>query len=143
MLLLLWVGADRLQAQTVSDLILVEPRGFKLCNNDVNGEEITVYNQCTHPGFRNGTFQVDWGDGSAVENWGSGETMVHTYLPFGVFDLTFSWQSSDGSKRLSKVYKVMRLKKPIVALKEGEAGNTCNKVEAEINLSERLVRGIP
>lgn len=134
MLLLLWVVADRLQAQTVNDLILVEPRGFKLCNNDVNGEEITVYNQCTHPGFQNGTFQVNWGDGGAVENWGSGETMVHTYLPFGVFDLTFSWQSSDGSKRLSKVYKVMRLKKPIVALKEGEAGNTCNNVEAEIKL---------
>lgn len=133
-LFLLWAGTGRIQAQTLNDLILAEPRDFKLCNNDVNGEEITVYNQCTHPGFQNGTFRVDWGDGSAVENWGSGETMVHIYVPFGVFDLTFSWQSADGSKNLSKVYKVMRLKKPIVALKEGEAGNTCNNVEAEIKL---------
>lgn len=134
LLLLLWMGASEVLAQTVNDLILAEPRGFKLCNNDVNGEEITVYNQCTHSGFQNGTFQVDWGDGSAVENWGSGETMVHTYLPFGVFDLVFSWRSADGGKSLSKVYQVMRLKKPIVALKEGEAGNTCNNVEAEIKL---------
>lgn len=134
MLLLWWTGAGQIQAQTVNDLILVEPRGFKLCNNDVNGEAITVYNQCTHPGFQNGTFQVDWGDGSPLENWGSGETMVHTYLPFGVFELVFSWRSTDGTKNLSKIYKVMRLKKPIVALKEGEAGNTCNNVEAEIKL---------
>ena len=86
MLLLWWTGAGQIQAQTVNDLILVEPRGFKLCNNDVNGEAITVYNQCTHPGFQDGTFQVDWGDGSPVENWGSGETMVHTYLPFVAVD---------------------------------------------------------
>lgn len=134
MLLLLWLGTGRMQAQTVNDLILVEPGGFKLCNNDVRGEEITIYNQCTHTGFRNGTFQVDWGDGSAIENWGSGETITHIYLPFGMFDLIFSWQSADGTQRLAKTYKVMRLKKPIVALKEGEAGNTCNNVEAEIKL---------
>ena len=134
MLLWLWIGTVQTQAQTVNDLILAEPGGFKLCNNDINGEKITVYNQCTHPGFHNGTFQVDWGDGSAVENWGTEETMEHTYTLFGVIDLVFSWTSADGSKKLSKTYKVMRLKKPIVALKEGEAGNTCNNVEAEIKL---------
>lgn len=133
--LLLWcLGIQHGRTQTVDDLILVEPGNFKLCNNDVMGQTIEIYNQCTHPAFANGKFKVNWGDGSAMENWGTDEKMSHTYMLFGIFDLVFSWQSNDGSKNLSKTYKVMRLKKPIVALKEGDAGNTCNNVEAEIKL---------
>ena len=48
-------------AQTQDDLKLVDPGGFKLCNGDaVNGQKLTVYNQCVHEGFKKGTFKVDW-----------------------------------------------------------------------------------
>ena len=90
-------------AQTQDDLKLVDPGGFKLCNGDaVNGQKLTVYNQCVHEGFKKGTFKVDWGDGSAVEEWGTEETMEHVYREFKVFKLKFSWTSSDGSKDSKK-----------------------------------------
>ena len=50
---------------------------------------MTVYNQCVHEGFKKGTFKVDWGDGSAVEEWGTEETMEHVYREFKVFKLNF------------------------------------------------------
>ena len=84
-------------AQTQDDLKLVDPGGFKLCNGDaVNGQKLTVYNQCVHEGFKKGTFKVDWGDGSAVEEWGTEETMEHVYREFKVFNLKISWTSADG-----------------------------------------------
>lgn len=119
----------------MNDLVLAEPGGFKLCNNLPEGEKITVYNQCVHPGFTGGVFTINWGDGSAVENL-RGTEITHTYIKFGVFDLVFSWSSADGSKKLSRTYKVLRLKKPIVTLKEGDSGNTCNNVETELKLGD-------
>ena len=121
-------------AQTQDDLKLVDPGGFKLCNGDaVNGQKLTVYNQCVHEGFKKGTFKVDWGDGSAVEEWGTEETMEHVYREFKVFKLKFSWTSSDGSKVLEKNYDVLRLNKPDVALKVNEKG-TCYGMESEIKI---------
>lgn len=121
-------------AQTQDDLKLVDPGGFKLCNGDaVNGQKLTVYNQCVHEGFKKGTFKVDWGDGSAVEEWGTEETMKHVYREFKVFKLKFSWTSSDGSKVLEKNYDVLRLNKPDVALKVNEKG-TCYGMESEIKI---------
>ena len=121
-------------AQTQDDLKLVDPGGFKLCNGDaVNGQKLTVYNQCVHEGFKKGTFKADWGDGSAVEEWGTEETMEHVYREFKVFKLKFSWTSSDGSKVLEKNYDVLRLNKPDVALKVNEKG-TCYGMESEIKI---------
>ena len=121
-------------AQTQDDLKLVDPGGFKLCNGDaVNGQKLTVYNQCVHEGFKKGTFKVDWGDGSAVEEWGTEETMEHVYREFKVFKLKFSWTSSDCSKVLEKNYDVLRLNKPDVALKVNEKG-TCYGMESEIKI---------
>lgn len=121
-------------AQTQDDLKLVDPGGFKLCNGDaVNGQKLTVYNQCVHEGFKKGTFKVDWGDGSAVEEWGTEETMEHVYREFKVFKLKFSWTSSDGNKVLEKNYDVLRLNKPDVALKVNEKG-TCYGMESEIKI---------
>lgn len=136
LIFILWGSLQQGWAQTENDLVLVDPNGFKLCNNDNTGEALTIYNQCTHAGFGNGTFSVDWGDGSAVEAWGTEETMVHTYMKFGVLDLVFSWKSSDGTKRLSRTYKVLRLKKPIVTLKEGDSGNACNNIAMELKLGD-------
>jgi hypothetical protein len=99
----------------------------------VNGQKLTVYNQCVHEGFKKGTFKVDWGDGSAVEEWGTEETMEHVYREFKVFKLKFSWTSSDGSKVLEKNYDVLRLNKPDVALKVNEKG-TCYGMESEIKI---------
>lgn len=120
-------------AQTNDDLILENQYEFKLCDGNPNGQTLVVYNNSVHPEFANGTFYVNWGDGTETEPWGDENSKSHRYEKWGEFQLVFSWRSVDQSKSLEQTYSVIRLAQPSAALVVENAG-VCKGANSKIEI---------
>ena len=98
---------------------------FKKCSS--NASSITLYNTSTTTST-NSSYNIDWGDNSAIYSTNSNWTEVtHTYA-VGLWNLTYSITSSSGCS-ITKIYKVFVGSNPAVGLanlgnSEGCSGST-------------------
>lgn len=128
--LLLWTGGGNGSfAQTStgleSRLILREEKNFLLCNDEGKQFRTYVYNDTDYSGFRDGTYEIDQGNGKVMRDLSKADfPQVLTYTESGEYTLKFSALTTEGTK-VSRVYTVRALSRPIVSLVREDENAKC------------------
>ena len=113
-------------AQVSADLVLMESSGFKQCGAEKQDFVVAATNQTDLTrGFKDGTFQIDWGDGMLTGYFSlSNAPLTHTYDKLGVFYLKFSAEKTSGG-RVSRIYSVMNEAQPAITIGMKQSGVQC------------------
>lgn len=124
-IIFLGVGQGRAVAQ--AGLELSETNNFYNCNEFSINFQISVTNGSNAALFQEGTYGIDWGDGTAPsvnKSYAEISALRHTYTKGGDFRLKFSAKALDGSS-VSKEYTVRNLVKPSLGLGGGQTVTAC------------------
>lgn len=127
LLVLLSVGQMNCYAQTSDDLKLSELNNFKKCDLYDSLFVVTLANETNGILFQEGTYSIDWGDGSGkLQNKTHAEIigLSHRYRAYGVYKLVFSAKSSGGTL-VSRTYEVKNLGPPWLGLGAEMASISC------------------
>lgn len=129
--LLLWMsgGGSGCFAQTStgleSKLILREEKGFLLCNDEGKQFRAYVYNDTDYNGFKDGTYEIDLGNGTVKTGLSKADfPVLLTYTESREYTLKFSVLTMEGVK-VTNVYTVRALSRPIVNLVREDENAKC------------------
>lgn len=117
-------------------LALREERNFYNCNTSNSAFTVRITNESNRSLFREGTYQIDWGDRSApLTNltYDAVSAATHRYESYGDFVLVFSAESVSGGRK-SWTQTVHNLGNPVFNFATEQIYTPCVRSEMEIHL---------
>lgn len=129
--LVLWLVGDVTQgyaqgAGLEDKLVLHEENDFLICNDEGKQFRTTVTNETPAGIFQDGTYEVDFGNGTVKSNLSmSSFPLLLTYTESKEYILKFSAIAISTGTKVTKEYKVRALGRPVIDLRKVDENAQC------------------
>lgn len=123
--------------QAVGKLSLTGSQDFKQCGETKDDFVLSIWNTSDRAAYQEGTYSIDWGDGSPVVSGLSynAVTSTHTYTKLGVFKLRLKALTNGGVEE-SMVQEVVNESRPALGLSMSQTGLICAGDEIKFTVGE-------
>lgn len=149
LLVLLCCGVLQIYAQQTNTgledkLILSNKENFLICNDEGTNFVANADNGTTYAGFKDGTYEIDQGDGQVFSNLSMNKDFPFplSYKKAGTHTLKFSVLTTDGVK-VTREYQVRTLGRPAIKLEKTTQDVQCigSEIKYLVNVYEQNTAG--